>query len=91
MEHREKLFLGNIFLNFELRIFGSSHSRYVPLKAVIPLPSSGCKGEAFLPTYNAFNKVLMRGGGGGRFGFDYVMWGRFGFDYGGGGGGGGKP
>ena len=29
----------------------------------------------------------MRGGGG--FGFDYVMWGRFGFDYGGGGGGGG--
>ena len=37
-------------------------------------------------TYNAFDKVLMRGGG---FGFDYVMWGRFGFDYGGGGGGGG--
>ena len=65
MEHREKLFLGNIFLNFELRIFGPSHSRYVPLKAVIPLPSSSCKGEAFLPTYNAFNKVLMRGGGGG--------------------------
>ena len=54
----------------DLEIFGPSHSLYVPLKAELPLPSSSCKGEAFLPTYNAFDKVLMRGGG---FGFDYVI------------------
>ena len=53
---------------------------------MVPLPSSSCKGEAFLPTYNAFNKVLMRGGGGG---FDYVMWGGLVLITGGGGGG--KP
>ena len=39
--------------NFEkkltLKIFGPSHSRYVPLKAGLPLPSSCCKGEACLP------------------------------------------
>ena len=28
---------------------GTSHSRYVPLKAGLPLPSSCCKGEACLP------------------------------------------
>ena len=34
---------------FSLVIFGPSHSRYVPLKAGLPLPSSCCKGEACLP------------------------------------------
>ena len=34
---------------FSLVIFGPSHSRYVPLKAELPLPSSCCKGEACLP------------------------------------------
>ena len=33
----------------DLEIFGPSHSRYVPLKAGLPLPSSCCKGEACLP------------------------------------------
>ena len=32
----------------DLEIFGPSHSRYVPLKAELPLPSSNCKGEACL-------------------------------------------
>ena len=50
----------------------------------LPLSSSSCKGEACLPTYNAFDKVLMRGRG---FGFDYVMWGRLVLITGGGGGG----
>ena len=31
------------------KIFGPSHSRYAPLKAWLPLPSSCCKGEACLP------------------------------------------
>ena len=34
---------------FSLVIFSPSHSRYVPLKAGLPLPSSCCKGEACLP------------------------------------------
>ena len=34
---------------FTYKIFGPSHSRYVPLKAGLPLPSSCCKGEACLP------------------------------------------
>ena len=34
---------------FSLVIFGPSHSRYVPLKAGLPLQSSCCKGEACLP------------------------------------------
>ena len=49
MKRRVKLFLGNIFLNLDLEIFGPSHSRYVPLKAELPLLSSNCKGEAWLP------------------------------------------
>ena len=40
MNRREKLFLGNIFKMLDLEIFGPSHSRYVTLKAELPLPSS---------------------------------------------------
>ena len=36
-------FYGTFFI-----VFGPSHSRYVPLKAGLPLPSSCCKGEACL-------------------------------------------
>ena len=50
MKHREKLFLGNILKILDLEIFGPSRSRYVPVKAELPLPSSSCKGEAFLPS-----------------------------------------
>ena len=48
IKHKEKLFLGNILKILDLEIFGPSHSRYVPLKAELPLPSSSCKGEACL-------------------------------------------
>ena len=36
--------------NFEKYLtFGPNHSRYVPLRAGLPLPSSCCKGKACLP------------------------------------------
>ena len=35
--------------HFSLKIFSASYSRYVTLKAELPLPSSCCKGEACLP------------------------------------------
>ena len=43
------------------KIFGPSHSRYVPMKAGLPLPSSCCKGEACLPRLHS--KMVYRGVG----------------------------
>ena len=53
----EKIFSANneqrtikvVSRKFLKKNFGPSHSRYVPLKAGLPHPSSCCKGEAFLP------------------------------------------
>ena len=45
----EKWFPEKLFFKLTLKIFGPSHSRYVPLKAGLPLPSSCYKGEACLP------------------------------------------
>ena len=49
MKRGEKWLSEKLRKNLTWKIVGPSHSRYVPLRAGLPLPSSCCKGVACLP------------------------------------------